>query len=66
LKAKGLHSVFHYVPLHSSQMGRRACRCAGDLPKTEALSNRLLRLPLWLGVESNQQEIIDKIINVLN
>ena len=45
LQADGVHAVFHYVPLHSSPMGRRF----GDieLPITSSTSERLVRLPLY-------------------
>jgi dTDP-4-amino-4,6-dideoxygalactose transaminase len=50
LKELGVHAVFHYVPLHSSEAGRRYGRASGDLPNTEAASARLIRLPLWNGM----------------
>lgn len=59
LKAAGVQSVFHYVPLHSSPMGARVGRSVGDLPVTVSTSERLVRLPLWLGVEEEQDRIID-------
>jgi len=61
LKSKGIHSVFHYVPLHDSKMGRKSCRTRGELVRTTELSNRLLRLPLWLGIETFQLEVIEQI-----
>ena len=61
LKSKGIHAVFHYVPLHDSEMGRRVCRTAGNLDLTTQLSERLLRLPFWLGMEALQEEIIQEI-----
>jgi dTDP-4-amino-4,6-dideoxygalactose transaminase len=48
-------SVFHYVPLHLSPAGRRFARTHGSLAMTEDLSARLLRLPLWIGLEENEQ-----------
>jgi dTDP-4-amino-4,6-dideoxygalactose transaminase len=45
LKALGIMSVFHYLPLHLSVMGRRFGGQAGDHPVTEDVSDRLLRLP---------------------
>ena len=47
LAARGVHAVFHYVPLHSSPAGRHHGRAAGPLPVTDDVSERLLRLPLW-------------------
>jgi dTDP-4-amino-4,6-dideoxygalactose transaminase len=50
LKAAGIHSVFHYLPLHLSVMGRRLGGRAGDCPVTESVSERLLRLPFYGGL----------------
>jgi dTDP-4-amino-4,6-dideoxygalactose transaminase len=47
LKARGVHSVFHYVPLHSSPAGRRFGRATGPMTVTDGVSERLLRLPLY-------------------
>jgi dTDP-4-amino-4,6-dideoxygalactose transaminase len=47
LKSVGISAVFHYVPLHSSPMGIRLGYARGDLPLTEDLSSRLLRLPCY-------------------
>lgn len=47
MKAINIHPVFHYVPLHTSPMGQTMGYCAGDLPITEDLSDRLLRLPCY-------------------
>lgn len=56
LKGEGIHSVFHYVPLHSSPAGRQFGRVESPLRVTELLAERLLRLPLWIGLDSSQQE----------
>ncbi len=47
LDRAGVKAVFHYVPLHSSEAGRRAGRVVGPVAVTEDVSDRLLRLPLW-------------------
>jgi dTDP-4-amino-4,6-dideoxygalactose transaminase len=47
LKAQGIHPVFHYVPLHSSPAGRRYGREGSSMQVTDELSERLLRLPLY-------------------
>jgi dTDP-4-amino-4,6-dideoxygalactose transaminase len=47
LDARGINTVFHYVPLHSSPAGQRYGRMNGDLPVTDDASQRLLRLPMW-------------------
>lgn len=51
MKAQDIHPVFHYVPLHSSPAGLKYGRTNGDLKVTEDLSERLLRLPMWTGLE---------------
>ena len=56
LKQVGIHAVFHYVPLHSSDAGRRYGRTAGDLTVTEDASERLVRLPLWPGMTGEDIE----------
>jgi dTDP-4-amino-4,6-dideoxygalactose transaminase len=61
LKSKGIHAVFHYTPLHDSLMGRKHGRPSGELEHTSNLSGRLLRLPLWLGMEVHQEEVIQEI-----
>ena len=65
LKSKGIHAVFHYTPLHDSVMGRKHGRPSGELEHTSDLSGRLLRLPLWLGMEAHQEEIIQEIYTAL-
>lgn len=47
LKERGVLAVFHYLPLHLSEMGRRLGGREGDCPVAEDLSDRLLRLPFY-------------------
>jgi dTDP-4-amino-4,6-dideoxygalactose transaminase len=61
LKAKGIQSVFHYVPLHLSPFGRTVGRVAGDMTHTVASSDRLVRLPLWLGLEEHLDTVIAEV-----
>lgn len=55
LKSQGISAVFHYVPLHSSPMGQKYGYREGDLPITEDLSGRLVRLPLFYEITEKQQ-----------
>lgn len=55
LKSKGVQAAFHYVPLHSSPMGRKLGYREGSLPVTEQLSRRLLRLPLYYEITAREQ-----------
>ncbi len=65
LKEKGVHSVFHYVPLHLSPAGEKFAKAGGELTQTKNLSDRIVRLPLWCGMEELQEEIINKIETTL-
>lgn len=49
LKARNIHSVFHYQPLHATPAGRKFGRLAGVDRVTSSHSDRLLRLPLFFG-----------------
>lgn len=62
LKRHEIFSVFHYVPLHSSPAGKRYGLVHGVLDVTNRQANRLVRLPLWLGLTAVQQEEIVKAI----
>jgi dTDP-4-amino-4,6-dideoxygalactose transaminase len=62
LKNAGIHSVFHYVPLHSSPAGMHFGRAHGDLSLTTSLSERLIRLPMWLGLSEGQQQRICEVL----
>ncbi len=61
-RRNGVQSVFHYVPLHSSPAGQRYGRTHGSLAVTIDQSERLIRLPLWVGLTEQQQE---KVVGVL-
>lgn len=58
LKEKGVNSVFHYIPLHSSPAGKIYGTFHGEDRYTTRESERLLRLPLYYGLESNKVEYI--------
>lgn len=61
LHEANIQAVFHYVPLHSSPMGRRVGRVSGDMTNTDELSNRLVRLPLWLGLEEHMSVVVQRV-----
>lgn len=66
LKAHAIYAVFHYVPLHSSPAGRRLGRAQGAMEVTDEYSERLLRLPMWLGLSSDQQgRVVEVLANAL-
>lgn len=62
LKDRGILSVFHYLPLHLSEQGRRFGGEPGQCPVTEDVSDRLLRLPFYFSLsEAEQARVIDAI-----
>ena len=59
MKEQGVQPVFHYIPLHSAPMGEKIGKSSGDLPVTQSHSERLVRLPLWVGVEDQLDYILE-------
>jgi len=56
LKQAGVNPVFHYVPLHDSPAGKRYGRADSALQVTIDVAQRLVRLPLWVGLGADEQE----------
>jgi dTDP-4-amino-4,6-dideoxygalactose transaminase len=56
LDRRGVHAVFHYVPLHSAKAGQRYGRAHGDLVETDRAADRLVRLPLWYRMPNDAVE----------
>lgn len=63
LKEQGIQAVFHYIPLHSAPAGQRYGVFCGEDRYTTRESERLVRLPLWYGLEEEQ---VDRIIDKVN
>lgn len=62
LRTAGIQAVMHYVPLHTSPMGARYGYRSGQLPITESVATRLLRLPFFNDLTSEQQDfVIDRV-----
>jgi dTDP-4-amino-4,6-dideoxygalactose transaminase len=63
LRQRGILGVFHYLPLHLSNMGRRFGGKAGDCPVTERVSDQLIRLPFHNALtESDQRRVVEAIL----
>ena len=60
---KGLNTVFHYIPLHSSPAGKKFGKTLGPMKNTNFVSNNLLRLPLWIGIEKELNKIFQILEN---
>ena len=58
LKNRGISAAFHYIPLHSSPAGRRYGRFSGKDEYTTSESNRLLRLPMYYGLDASDVDYI--------
>lgn len=65
MKECGVGCTFHYVPLHSAPNGLSTGRTASDMTHTEELSDRLVRLPLYAGLEPQVDTIIEHALTVL-
>jgi len=62
MNKRGVNAVFHYQPLHSAPAGRKYGRMHGKLKITDAVSIRLIRLPLFSTITVEQ---VDHICTVL-
>src|SRR5262249_16470546 len=62
LQQNGVSAVFHYIPLHSSPVGRQFGYRPGDLPITEELSGRLLRLPSYAEITFDEQSRVADLV----
>ena len=65
MKEREVQTVFHYLSLHSSPAGQHYGRPSGELKVTDAISDRLVRMPLWLGVEEHLEKIFQSTAQVL-
>jgi dTDP-4-amino-4,6-dideoxygalactose transaminase len=61
LAAAGIGAVFHYVPLHDAPAGRKYGLASSPLPVTTSISEKLLRLPIWAGIEPHLDEVIEQV-----
>lgn len=67
LKEKGINAVSHYEPLHSSEAGKYYGRSVGLMENTDSLSSRIIRLPLWVGLqEIDLDRIAAALAEILN
>jgi dTDP-4-amino-4,6-dideoxygalactose transaminase len=64
MRERDIMCVFHYVPLHSSPAGRRYGRSVGTFANTDAVSERLVRLPLFNALGDQQHEVIQATIDI--
>jgi len=66
LRQRNIHAVFHYVPLHQSTMGRKLGRAPDGCPTSCRVSDTLVRLPFFHGMDAGaQQRVIDEVLSFL-
>jgi dTDP-4-amino-4,6-dideoxygalactose transaminase len=66
LNSRGIGAVFHYVPLHSSPMGRKLPCASRELPVTDSVSARLIRLPFYYTITQDEQaEVVREVTDYL-
>jgi len=58
LNTRGVNAIFHYVPLHESAAGRRYGRVASHMDVSTSVSSRLIRLPIWIGLNPSEMEFV--------
>ena len=59
MRSKGIICPFHYVPLHSAPAGQRYGRTEGPMLATQAISETLVRLPMFFELGSQVEDVID-------
>lgn len=64
LKQRNISAVFHYLPLHTSEMGMKYGYREGDFPVTEDVSDRLVRLPMFNSMTDDEvAEVVDAVLS---
>ena len=66
MKADGITTPFHYVPLHSAPAGERFARASGAMDHTDDLSARLVRLPLYPRIGDDVKRVADRLVSHLD
>ena len=61
----GVNAVFHYQPLHSSPAGKKYGKHSSPLPVTDDISERIIRLPLWIGLDQHER-VLEALLKSLN
>jgi len=62
---KRVNVVFHYLPLHSSPAGQKYGKCPAPLPITDDVSERIIRLPMWVGFDQHER-VLDVLSSLLD
>jgi len=65
MREQDIQAVFHYIPLHSSAFGTSVGRSVGDMHLTAEVSDRLVRLPIWVGLDEHMEQVIGTVTSSL-
>lgn len=67
LRERGIGATFHYIPLHSAPGARRFSRSGADLPITDSISSRIIRLPYFTSIKTDQiDEVIEAVTEIFD
>jgi dTDP-4-amino-4,6-dideoxygalactose transaminase len=62
LRNDEINAIFHYIPLHSSDGGKRYGRVAEPLAVTDDIASRLIRLPIWFGIGEKRIRVVERVL----
>ncbi|MGH3471562.1 MAG: dTDP-4-amino-4,6-dideoxygalactose transaminase [Nocardioidaceae bacterium] len=63
MRERGVQATFHYVPLHSSEAGRRFAARPTECPVSDDISGRLLRLPFYNNLtDAEAHRVVDALV----
>lgn len=65
MKSFEIGCVFHYSPLHCSEYYTSITNIESDCPNTEFISDRIVRLPIWIGIENHVEFVSNSIVKIL-
>jgi len=65
MRDRNIQTVFHYLPLHASRFGSRFTNQNEQLNTSVSISERIVRLPLWIGIEAYQDYVVDTAIECI-
>lgn len=65
LRSKGVGATFHYIPLHTSPLGKLIDESEVELPITQDISERLIRLPIFAGMKTEEYDYVIKTLTSL-
>ena len=67
MREQDIAPTFHYVPLHSSEAGRRFAAAYAECPVSDDISGRLIRLPFYNNLtDAESERVIDSFVSVLS